>query len=106
MRAFVTVCAMAAIAAGALWTGNYDYSKGGTDWAELYNEPGCEVSVTRHQSPIDIITADAIKKDGLSVTVLNYGKANQGDITSVTNLGETINHPAVNMNLCFRTSET
>lgn len=44
MRAFISVCALAAVASAASQTANYDYSVGGENWYEVYNYEACKKS--------------------------------------------------------------
>ena len=62
MRAFISVCALAAVAAAAgdRQTGNYEYHAGGGDWYEIYHltnsDPAaasCNKTPTSKQSPIN-----------------------------------------------------
>ena len=62
MRAFISVCALAAVAAaaGERQTGNYEYHAGGSDWYDIYfvtngdpSAAACEPSDSSKQSPIN-----------------------------------------------------
>lgn len=64
MRAFISVCALAAVAAAAgngnSHTGNYEYHGGGSDWYDIYHVTNdvdaavyCKKSPTSKQSPIN-----------------------------------------------------
>ena len=104
MRAFISVCALAAVASAASQTANYDYSVGGENWYEVYNYEACKKSDKSQQSPInlDCQVEKCQKDDALSVSAENYGASNK--VSMYTENGK--DYPAVNMQISFPVSAT
>ena len=113
MRAFISICALAAVAAAAGRTGSYKYHNGGDDWHLIYdymNGNQCEhIEGVSTQSPINFNCADGecVTDDALVVSPQNYGKANRAIIyEKISDLDEIEYLPAVNMQISFPVQPT
>ena len=109
MRAFISVCAFAAVAATdpnyKPPVGNYDYMYGG----EFWTDPTCKGG---NQSPININcgTADCEEDHSLHIKPHNYSKANKAAMSWYDDLDDPRYpldiYPAVNMQISFPVSAT
>ena len=113
MRAFISVCALAAVEADYinLLVGDWDYQDGG-DWdyqdgGDSWTDATCK---GENQSPIDINcgTADCEEDDyALSIKLEQYSKANKAAMKWLGVEGEEkALDPAVNMQISFPVSAT
>ena len=108
MRAFISICGLAAVSFAQKRVGDYDYSQGGNDWSDIYgaSASACKSYNSAKQSPINIISGSAEADDSLSVTADKYGKSNGISITQMADGTSPARQPAINMQVSFPVSDT